>query len=118
MAQVSHHLDDSEHGVRASSAVRAWLDIVQLVLIVVLFACGLAFRPGPGHDTWPQHWNAIFLALGFLSLGFGAGMLVYRRTQRSDTVALRADFADLSSRTRLLSQEMDSLLERKRKQDK
>jgi len=116
MTQLNQHIEAGEHGRREPVPRRAWQDLIELILLVAVFGIALVFRARPDHDQWPQHWNAVFLALGFLTLGFGAGMLVYRHRQRSETEALRAQYADLHARVRTLSEEIDGLIERKRKQ--
>jgi hypothetical protein len=83
------------------------------LLVAVAVAVAIFFNHRAGPDSWPYGWTAIFVSLGMLFLGFGAGMLFYQRRQRALSADLRNDFANLSARTRALSAEMDDLIKRK-----
>jgi hypothetical protein len=76
-------------------------------------AVAIFFNHRAGPDSWPYGWTAIFVSLGMLFLGFGAGMLFYQRRHRALTAALRQDYSDLAVRAHALRADMDDLIDRK-----
>jgi hypothetical protein len=83
------------------------------LLVAAAVAVAIFFNHRAGPDSWPYGWTAIFVSLGMLCLGFGAGMLFNQRRQRALTAALRQDYSDLAVRAHALRADMDDLIDRK-----
>jgi hypothetical protein len=109
MSEASRQIEERRLDDSRFALAQAWRDAIQLLMLVVAFLGGIFLRPALSGDSWPVHWNYVFVALGTLCLGFGAGILVYRIRQRSEAAQLRNDYAEMRKRAQAAAAEMDRL---------
>lgn len=93
---------------------RSWTDVIQLVVLLLAFMVGMLADIGT--VTRSGAWNVVFLSVGAMGLGIGAGVLMYRRWQENAAAALRADYADLGRRAEILGGEWERLRSRRKTQ--
>jgi hypothetical protein len=76
----------------------------QLALLELALVAGLVAAFG-AHVT--ESWKIGFIALGALSLGFGAAVLMYRRLINSRMSNLETDYRELSNRAQILVRQVE-----------
>jgi hypothetical protein len=94
-------------------AASPWGDVSYWLALVATFAAGVFVSTLYRGNPLLHDYAMLFVALGALSLGFGAGILIYRRRQGIEVERLRTDYAELSKRAAALVNAAEQL-ERRR----
>jgi hypothetical protein len=87
---------------RPQSGTSAWGDVGYWLTLVATFTSGVFVSSVYRSSQLPHEYSLLFIALAALSLGFGAGILIYHLRQRSEAEWLRAEYDELGKRAEIL----------------